>query len=94
MSSNKKDFLEIIKKQRNKKKSDKFQGTFLDYLHVVKNDPNVVKLAHKRLYDVIATHGTSSMSELEDRCRKLFKRFFWNGNCNFKSNVVFKICCT
>ena len=49
MSSNKKDFLEIIKKQRNKKKSDKFQGTFLDYLHVVKNDPNVVKLAHKRL---------------------------------------------
>ena len=73
MSSSKKDFLEIIKKQRNKKKSKKFQGTFLDYLEIVKDNPSIVKLAHRRLYDVIATQGISSMSESEDRCIKLFE---------------------
>ena len=35
MARNNKDFLELIKKQRQKKNKEKFEGTFLDYLELV-----------------------------------------------------------
>jgi len=53
----KKDFLKLIQDQRSKKKDQKFEGSLIDYMEMVKKDPGVVKLAHKRLYDAIETHG-------------------------------------
>ena len=66
------EFLKIIKKQREGKSSQKFDGTFIDYLELIKKDPSVVKLSHRRLKDAIEMHGVSEISESDPRCRKLF----------------------
>ena len=68
----KSDFLDLIIKQRNKKKQKKFKGTFLDYLDLVRDDPKTAKLAHVRLRDAIESHGSSYLSESDPRCRSLF----------------------
>ena len=65
-------FLEVIEKQRSKKKRKKFEGTFLDYLELVKKDPSTVKLAHKRLYDVIVDHGSEVLEDSDPRKNKIF----------------------
>ena len=69
--SSQKDFLKIIKKQRDKVKPAKFNGTFLEYLDLVSEDPKIAKHAHARLYDAIVSHGTKSLKDNE-RKRKLF----------------------
>jgi len=69
--TSKKKFLDLIQKQRTKPKPEKFQGTFLEYLDIVSKDPDVTKLAHKRLYDTILDSGTGQMSDSE-RNHKLF----------------------
>ncbi len=66
------DFLKIIEDQRKSKKSEKFEGSFLDYVNLVKDDPNVCKSSHKRLYDAITSHGIEKMQKSDPRCRSLF----------------------
>ena len=70
MSSN--TFLNIIEKQRHTKKEEKFDGTFLDYLEYLKDNPDTVKLSHKRLYDAILGHGIQVMSDSNPRKNKIF----------------------
>ena len=65
-------FLELIKQQREIKGEERFQGTFLEYLAKLSDDPDVVKLAHKRLYDAICKKGISELEEGNDRKRKIF----------------------
>ena len=40
MSKN--NYLEIIKKQRTEKKTEKFSGTFLEYLSLVEENPDII----------------------------------------------------
>ena len=68
----KKDFLKIIQNQRSKKKDLKFEGSLIDYMEMVKKDPSVVKLAHKRLYDAIETHGVETLADDDPRKNKIF----------------------
>jgi len=68
----KKQFLSIIKKQRDDSKKARFKGSFIDYLEVVKKDPDVAKLAHKRLYGAITQHGVERISDSDSRKHKLF----------------------
>ena len=68
----KSNFLDIIKKQRKKSKKKKFSGTFLDYLTEIEDNPEIIKLAHKRLNDAITSYGVKSMGEESERCNKLF----------------------
>ncbi len=68
----KKDFLNIIKKQRGKKKDKKFEGTLLEYMELVREDPSVIKLAHKRLYDVINDKGCEVIDIDDDGYRGIF----------------------
>jgi len=70
--SKKKNFLDLIKTHRDKKTDEKFEGTFLSYLEVVLKNPDTVKSAHKRLHDVIASHGMQIMSSNDPRKRKIF----------------------
>jgi serine protein kinase len=66
------DFLDIIKKQREKSDKNKWSGTFLDYLERIKDNPEIVKLAAKRLSDAIESQGVDFMSESDPRFRRLF----------------------
>ena len=66
------DFLSLIKKQRQRRRPEKFNGTFLEYLDVIRSDTSVIKLSHKRLYDAVIQHGVEHMGETDPRCRSLF----------------------
>lgn len=67
------DFLSIIREQRQNKKNDKFQGSFIEYLSLIRDDPTIIKLAHRRLYDAIILHGVSRMDSSDPRCKNLFE---------------------
>lgn len=73
MASKKSDrFLKLVGKHNEKKKEEKFSGTFEEYLRVLEGDTSITKLAHKRLYDSIAENGITKLSQKEERCNKLF----------------------
>ena len=65
-------FLDLINKQRAEKKEEKFEGTFLEYLEQLQEDPNIAKPAHKRLYDAIKQHGVNKMDNDDPRKKKIF----------------------
>ncbi|WP_227765166.1 PrkA family serine protein kinase [Zhaonella formicivorans] len=66
------EFKRLIEKDRELRKSQHFEGTFLEYLEVVKNNPDVVKLAHKRMYDIILGKGYEVLKpEDNPRIRKI-----------------------
>ena len=65
-------FLDIINEQRNQSKEEKFKGTFLEYLELVQNHPEIAKSSHRRLYDAIIGHGITEMSDDDPRKRKIF----------------------
>ena len=65
-------FLELIKKQRSKKSTKKFSGTFLDYLKQIQKEPESVKLAHRRLYESIKSHGMDTVDVDSDKYRDIF----------------------
>lgn len=69
---NSQDLLNLITKQRDSKKTEKFQGKFIDYLDLVLNDPSIVKSSHKRLYDAIVDHGIEPMTDEDPRKANIF----------------------
>ena len=67
------NFKEFITTDRESRNSEKFEGTFLDYLEIVKQNPDVAKLAHKRLYDFIMSKGVEVLKGDEHpRIRKIY----------------------
>ncbi len=74
MAENKKTdkFLKLIGKHQDKKKDKKFSGLLSDYLEILEKNPDASKLAHKRLYDIIADSGITRMDKSGERCNKLF----------------------
>jgi len=70
MSEN--NYLEIIKQQRAKKKTEKFSGTFLEYLALIEESPEITDHAHKRLYDAVVEHGVKAMENSDPRKHKIF----------------------
>ena len=62
-------FLDMIKKQRNTKSKEKFKGTFLEYLELLQSDPKILKLAHKRLHDVIHEKGVKTVDVGDEEYR-------------------------
>ena len=68
----KNDFLKLIQNQRNKKKKEKFEGTFIEYLELIRDNPDKIKLAHKRLYETICSHGIDTVDVDSDMYRDIF----------------------
>tara|TARA_A100001011_G_scaffold398316_1_gene502299 strand:+ start:164 stop:2095 length:1932 start_codon:yes stop_codon:yes gene_type:complete len=66
------DFLKIIKEQRANKVNNKFEGTFLEYLDLIRENPDIAKLAHKRLCHAIEEYGVDTLDDSNERCHKLF----------------------
>lgn len=73
MSSNRKEFLDLIKTQRSKSKKEKWSGPFIEYLDIVQENPKIAKLAHSRTYDAIMSQGVSTLDDTDERFRKLFE---------------------
>ncbi len=67
-----KKFLDLIQKQRSKKKKEKFEGTFIEYLEMIKENPEKIKLAHKRLYESICHFGVDTVDVDSDSYRDIF----------------------
>ena len=68
-------FLDLIRAQRSAKKKEKFEGTFLEYLELVKENPDLAKTSHKRLCDAIEDYGVNVMPDSDPRKNNLFDDF-------------------
>lgn len=67
------DFSQMILDDRQSRKSAKFEGTFLEYLHILQNDRRVSKLAHERIYDLLVEPGIEVVKTEEDaRLRRIY----------------------
>ena len=71
--SSKKSFLKLIESQRKKAKKEKFRGNFLDFLDLVKKNPEIADSSHKKLYDTLIGHGVSVMEDSDPRKSKIFE---------------------
>jgi serine protein kinase len=65
-------FLKLVNQHKDTKKKPKFRGTLEEYLSLLENDKDIPRLAHKRLYEAIVSHGKQKMSPSSERCNKLF----------------------
>ncbi len=66
-------FEQLIKKDREEGKGKDFQGTLLDYLEILKENPDKSILAHQRLYEIITRPGVKSIDAEENpRLRRIY----------------------
>ena len=67
------DISEIIEKDRQERIMDRFEGTFLDYVEIVRENPEVAMLAHQRIYNLISKAGFEVVKTDEDpRLRRIY----------------------
>lgn len=68
------DIQKLIQEDREGRRKQIWKGTALDYLELVRNDPSITKLSHKRLYDVLMTPGFEELDlEENPRLKRIFK---------------------
>ena len=60
------DFSTLILEDRKERKADKFKGTFLDYLNLLREDTTSYQLAHERLYHLLTKPGIEHIKTEED----------------------------
>jgi len=64
---------ELIHKDRQERKKQHFEGTLLDYLEILKENPNLCMLAHQRMYELIISQGVETIHTEEDhRLRRIY----------------------
>ncbi len=69
------DFQKIIKADREKRKKEVWRGTMLEYLELVRENPDIAKLSHKRLYDMILDQGVEEIALEDDpKLQRLYKK--------------------
>ncbi|MDV4151946.1 PrkA family serine protein kinase [Clostridium sp. AL.422] len=79
------NFKEFIKSDRESKNKENFEGTFLDYLEIVKNNPDIAKLSHRRIYDMIVSKGVEVLKGEENpKVKKIY------GNDSIRKYGFFK----
>ena len=67
-------FQKLIQEDRETRKKSSWKGTMLEYLEKVRENPGAVKLAHKRLYDMIADKGVVEVDlEKDPNLKRIFK---------------------
>lgn len=80
-----KDFLEIIQNDRNSRIKQEFEGSFLDYIEILKEDSTIPILAHQRMYELIINKGVEVVkTEEHPRLRRIY------GNDVIKNYNFFK----
>jgi serine protein kinase len=63
-----------------------WEGSFEDYLQIVRSRPEVARNAHQRLYDMIVSYGTE---EYIDNKKKLIRYNFFKDDHNAGANAIF-----
>jgi serine protein kinase len=67
------DFAAIIEQDRSERQKLEWQGTFLQYLDLVKARPQLADLAHKRMYDMLVAPGFTEIDvEADPRAKRVF----------------------
>ena len=67
------DFAAIIEQDRSERQKLEWQGTFLQYLELVKQRPGLADLSHRRMYDMMATPGVTVLDlESDPRAKRVF----------------------
>jgi len=56
------DIFARIKEHRDKEKELVWEGTFADYIEIVREQPQVARTAHARIYDMIVWHGVEEVN--------------------------------
>jgi serine protein kinase len=54
------DLLNRLNAYRAQEEQLRWEGTFVDYLQIVKKQPSVAQTAHSRIYNMIASHGITT----------------------------------
>jgi len=73
MQADKGTFERMIREDRAARESHEWNGTFLDYLELVRADPSLAKLAHSRIYELIVGAGSREILGTDDpRVKRLF----------------------
>lgn len=68
------DFKKIIQDDRDTRTKQMWRGTMLEYLEIVRQNQDVAKLSHKRLYDMIMALGVEDIDlEENPRLKRIFK---------------------
>ena len=67
------DFAKLIQEDREQRQQQQWQGTFLEYLELVKADPGLAKSAHRRHHDMIIEAGVSELNpENDPRVQRIY----------------------
>jgi serine protein kinase len=67
------DFAKLIQEDREQRQQQQWQGSFLEYLDKVKEDPSLANLSHRRLFDMIDRQGVTKINpENDPRTQRLF----------------------
>jgi serine protein kinase len=67
------NFEQVIKRDRAARESKMWRGALLDYLELVKSDPTITKMSHARIYDMIISQGTRTITDTDDqRTKRLY----------------------
>jgi serine protein kinase len=68
------EFQKLIQEDRETRKKSTWKGTALEYLEVVRANPGLAKLSHKRLYDMMVERGVMEVDlEQNPRLKRIFK---------------------
>jgi serine protein kinase len=68
------DFQKIIREDRETRTKSMWKGTALEYLEIARGNPDIAKLSHKRLYDMIVSAGITEENVDENpRLKRIYK---------------------
>lgn len=66
-------FAKLIRQDREEHKQQAFDGTLLDYLDILKNQPNIAMLAHQRMHDLLTAPGVETIkTEEHPRLKRIY----------------------
>ncbi len=68
------DFKKLIREDRETRTKSSWKGSALEYLDLVRANPDLAKLAHKRIFDMMAAAGVAEVNLDEDpRFKRIYK---------------------
>ncbi len=90
------DFVSLIKQDRGERRHQHFSGTLLDYLAIVKENPQVAMLAYQRMHELLTAAGVDVVKTEEDpRLKRIYSndtlrryRFFDNNFFGIDKSIM------